>query len=74
MRQRLIYVLKHNAVIQKLYRVVMSFVFRVMGVVIPIDENLVLFVSFMGLNFNDSPKAIYDYMKAHPEYSGYKCM
>ena len=74
MRQRLIYILKHNAAIQAIYRLVMSFVFRVMGAFIPTDENLVLFVSFMGLNFNDSPKAIYDYMQAHPEYKGYRCV
>ena len=74
MRQRLIYILKHNAAIQAIYRVVMSFVFRVMGLFIPTDENLVLFVSFMGMNFNDSPKAIYDYMQAHPEYKRYHCV
>ena len=68
MRQRLIYILKHNAAIQKLYRVVMSFVFRVWGTFLPVDDKLVIFVSFMGLGFNDSPKAIYDYMQAHPEY------
>lgn len=74
MRQRLIYILKHNPAIQAIYRVVMSFVFRVMGLFITTDENLVLFVSFMGLNFNDSPKAIYDYMQAHPEYKRYHCI
>ena len=74
MRQRLIYILKHNAAIQAFYRVVMSFVFRVMGLFIKTDENLVLFVSFMGMNFNDSPKAIYDYMQAHPEYKKYHCV
>ena len=74
MRQRLIYILKHNAAIQAIYRVIMGFVFRVMGLFIKTDENLVIFVSFMGLNFNDSPKAIYDYMKAHPEYKEYHCI
>lgn len=74
MRQRLIYILKHNAAIQAIYRIVMSFVFRVMGIFIKTDDNLVLFVSFMGLSFNDSPKAIYDYMQAHPEYKSYRCV
>lgn len=74
MRQRLIYVLKHNAAIQAIYRVVMSFVFRVWGLFIKTDEKLVLFVSFMGMNFNDSPKAIYDYMKSNPKYAGYHCV
>ena len=72
MRQRLIYILKHNAAVQAVYCVVMSFVLRVMGLFIKTDDHLVLFVSFMGKNFNDSPKAIYDYMKAHQEYSGYR--
>ena len=74
MRQRLIYILKHNAAIQKLYRVVMSFVFRVWGAFLPTDDKLVIFVSFMGMGFNDSPKTIYDYMQSHPEYKGYRCV
>lgn len=74
MRQRLIYVLKHNSAIQALYRVTMSFVFRMCGLFIKTDDNLVLFVSFMGLSFNDSPKAIYDYMKSRPEYKRYRCI
>lgn len=74
MRQRLIYILKHNLIIQKIYRVIMSFVFRGWGALLPIDESLVIFVSFMGMGFNDSPKAIYDYLKAHPEYKQYRCV
>ncbi len=74
MRQRLIYILKHNARIQKLYRVVMSFVFRVWGTFLPIDDKLVVFVSFMGMGFNDSPKAIYDYMQSDEKYKGYRCV
>ena len=74
MRQRLIYILKHNAFIQKMYRVIMSFVFKVWGAFLPIDDKLVIFVSFMGMGFNDSPKAIYDFMQSHPEYKGYCCV
>ena len=74
MRQRVIFILKHNTALQKLYCVIMSFVFRFLGLFIKTDDNLVLFVSFMGIGFNDSPKAIYDYMKSHPEYSKYRCV
>ena len=74
MRQRLIYILKHNSFLQTVYRVVMGLVFRFIGLFIPIDDHLVIFVSFMGMGFNDSPKAIYDYMKSHPEYNDYKCV
>ena len=74
MRQRLIYLLKHNSILQKLYRIVMSAIFRLLGMFIKTDNTLVLFVSFMGLGFNDSPKAIYDYMKSNPEYKKYRCV
>jgi len=68
------FILKHNSVIQKLYRVVMSFLFRVWGKFLNVDQNLVVFVSFMGKGFNDSPKAIYDYMMGHDEYKKYRCV
>ena len=74
MRQRLIYILKHNAFVQKVYRIVMSFVFKVWGPFLPTDDNLVIFVSFMGMGFNDSPKVIYDYMKSHKQYKDYNCV
>ena len=48
MRDRLIYILKHNKLIQKLYVVIMSFVFKVWGMFLKTDDKLVLFVSFMG--------------------------
>ena len=72
MRQRLIFILKHNAFIQKFYRVVMGFAFRLWGTFLPVDEKLVLLVSFMGMGYNDSPKAIYDYMQNHEQYKGYR--
>ena len=74
MRQRLIYILKHSSFLQTVYRVVMSFIFRVIGLFIPVDDHLVIFVSFMGMGFNDSQKVIYDYLKSHPEYKDYKCI
>ena len=74
MRNRLIYILKHNSLIQKLYIVIMSLVFKTWGKFLKIDENLVIFVSFMGKNFNDSPKAIYDYMISHKAYKKYRCV
>ncbi len=48
MRDRLIYILKHNKLIQKLYVVIMSFVFKVWSTLLKTDDKLVLFVSFMG--------------------------
>ena len=74
MRQRLIFVLKHNLVLQKLYRACMSLVFKFLGLFVSIDDNLVLFSSFMGSNFNDSPRAIYNLICSDPKYSTMKCV
>lgn len=74
MRDRLIYILKHSPFIQKVYVVVMSLVFRLWGAAVKTDEHLVLFVSFMGKGFNDSPRVLFDYMQAHPEYKQYRCV
>lgn len=52
----------------------MSFLFRVWGKFLKVDQNLVVFVSFMGKGFNDSPRAIYDYMMGHDEYKKYRCV
>ena len=71
MRERIIYILKHNRIIQKLYVTIMGFVFRIWGKFIKTDENLVIFVSFMGKNFNDSPKVLYDYMQKNVKYKKY---
>ena len=74
MRQRLAYFLKHNLLVQKIYKICMSVVFRFFGLFVATDPELVLFLSFMGSKFNDSPKAIYDYIQAHPEYRKFKCI
>lgn len=74
MRQRLAYFLKHNLLLQKIYKVCMSGAFRFLGLFIATDPNLVLFSSFMGSKYNDSPKAIYDYMQSHQQYKKYRCV
>lgn len=74
MRQRIIYLLKHNAFLQAAYCTCMGILFKVMGAFIPVDKNLILFSSFMGMGVNDSPKVIYDYIIAHEEYAGYRCV
>lgn len=74
MRERLIYILKHYRFIQKMYTVIMGAFFRVLGRIIPTDENLVLISSFMGKGFSDSPKVLFEYLRSHPEYKKYRCI
>lgn len=38
----------------------------------PIRDNVVVFMSFMGKKYADSPRAIYEYMLGNPEYDDYE--
>ncbi len=39
---------------------------------LPVDDKLVVFMSFLGRKYADSPRAIYEYMISSPEYADYK--
>ena len=47
----------------------MSFIFRLIGLFVPVDPDLVLFVSFMGTKYNDSPRAISEYLARNERYA-----
>lgn len=54
-----------KASLTKLYKLF----FKVAGKVLPVDSKLVIFESFLGKQYSDSPRAIYEYMAEHnPEY------
>ena len=65
------YLLKHNETISRLFRGTVSFIMRIWGLFVPIDPKLIIF-SALSHRYNDSPKAIYEYLINHSEYSGYK--
>ena len=60
-RSRLDYILKHSIVISKIFRSSISTLLKIWGVFIPVDEKGVIF-SAHGRKYNDSPRAIYEYM------------
>lgn len=73
-RAKLDYWLKHNKVFYRFFNVSASAVMRLWGKFIPIEEDLVIF-SAHSRKYNDSPKALYEYMIAHPEkYGKYRCV
>lgn len=72
MKQKLTSFLKYNKVAYFVYYYVMSFFVKLIRVFIKPDDKLILFNSFAGRNYNDSPKAIYDVMKADSRFSDYK--
>ncbi len=70
-RAKLDYLLKHNTVINKTFKFLASTCIKTMGLFVQADEKAILF-SAHGRKYNDSPKAIYEYMIANPQYAGYK--
>ena len=65
-RARLDYVLKHNQIVNKIFRCSVSAIMRLWGWFIPMDKKMIVF-SGHSRKYNDSPRAIYEYMIAHPE-------
>lgn len=70
LRARLDYVLKHNTLVNKFFRNTLSGVMKIWGVFIPMDEKMILF-SAHSRKYNDSPRAIYEFMIAHDEFKDY---
>lgn len=62
------YVLKHNVLSQKLYRFIGSLVLRMAGLFMKIDNDLILFNSFGGREYNDSPKVIFETMQRQERF------
>lgn len=71
-KQQLEYILKHNAVVQFLYKKGVSAAFRFIGLFEKTDDHLVLFNSFGGRRFNDSPKVLFEAMRDDPFFKEYK--
>lgn len=57
-----------KAILTSAYKVA----FTIAGKVLPVDQKLVLFESFLGKQYSCNPRAIYEYLQSnHPEYKMY---
>lgn len=74
MKRKVEYFLKHTPWIMNLIIVVGSAVLKFIGLFIKQDDKMILFVSFSGKQYNDSPKAIYDYICRNKVDRGYHCV
>lgn len=72
MLQRIEYLVKHNPFIQKAYVAVFSAGFRFIGLFIKKNPHQVFFQSLIGRNYGDSPKIIFDAMRADPAFKDFK--
>src|SRR5699024_696515 len=71
MKKKIEKILKTNALFNKLYTLIGSFIVKFIGFFVNKDPKTILFVSYMGKNFNDSPKMIYDSLIADPYFNEY---
>lgn len=72
MKNVLFYIVKYVRWIYSLYFYVGSFALKVLKLLVRPDDRIILFISFGGKKFDDSPKAIYDQMIKDSRFDGYK--
>lgn len=64
--------LKNNKQIYRMYYIIGSILLRIIGMFLKTDEHIILFNSFGGKKYDDSPKAIYEAMKKDGRFSNYR--
>ena len=71
-KQKIINLLKYNKIAYTLYYHTMSLLVNLMKLFVKTNDKLILFNSFAGRKYDDSPKAIFDVMKTDPRFRDYK--
>lgn len=72
MKSRIKAFVKNNKLVYAAYFYVGSFLLRVLGLFIKTDPNLVLFISYGGQKYDDSPRVVYEYLKKSPVSAGHR--
>lgn len=68
------YLIKYSPVIYNIYFYVFSFMLKFIGVFVKTDNKLILFNSFGGRKYDDSPKAIFELMLNDDRFDEYTLM
>lgn len=72
MKSKIIYILKYNRTIYNIYFYLFSLFINILKILVKTDEKLILFNSFAGRKFDDSPKAIFDEMKNDQRFKDFR--
>ena len=72
MKEKIISFVMHNKFLYSSYYYVLSSLLRLIKFFVRPDDHLVLFVSFGGRFYNDSPKCLYEAMKKDPRFRDYR--
>lgn len=68
MKQRIVNLLKYNKAVYSVYYYIMSLAVNVMKWFVRCDDRLILFNSYAGRKYDDSPKAVFEAMKRDPRF------
>lgn len=71
-KNELMKIVKTSSGIKKVYNKLGSGLLKLAGCFVSRDDRLILINSFGGKKYDDSPKAIYEYMKADERFAGYR--
>ncbi|MDY4220111.1 MAG: CDP-glycerol glycerophosphotransferase family protein [Candidatus Faecousia sp.] len=63
---------KQNKFIYNVYFHLGSLFLRFLGLFVKVDPNLILFISYGGQKYDDSPRVVYEYLLKHPVSSKHK--
>lgn len=74
MRNKIIFLIKHNNFIKWFFVVIGSLFFKALGLFIKTDTNLVLLVSNNGSGILGSPSSIYQYIRKNNQYKNLNCV
>lgn len=72
MHRRLISFVKYNKVFLRMYRLLGNLLISTLKLIVKTDDKKILFMSFGGRKFDDSPKALYTAIKSDPYFRDYK--
>lgn len=76
LKTKLMNIAKKNLMFRKLARRFLYMYrylrYKIRGIGQSVDEHMILFSTFNGKSYSDSPKAMYKYMKNNKQYNGYK--
>lgn len=72
MKSRIKAFVKQNKVVYSLYYHFGSFFLRFIGLFVRTDPDLILFISYGGQKYDDSPRVVYEYLLKHPVSPAHK--
>lgn len=72
MKRDLINLVKYSKVLYGLYYYCGSFAVKLMGLFVKMDKKKILFSSFGGRKYDDSPRCIFEKMRSDPRFADYR--